>query len=451
MLSLTLAFRRRPQARRSLPSLVLAICILAPATLRAQQLPEGLVAGQSALPPTTSLVLATAAGTVLFDGTTVTLLPPGQPQRILLQLPGVVFGSFLLQSDAAHVLFGHAGPQHAIWHLPLQGPPPAQPLALLGYNYDACMLDGARALVSARTGGFSAADNELWVLDLATGNTSLLASIPGASGPVAIAGNGDVYYATGFAGFPVPPATTRILRFPRTRVDAALAANRVLGLAHATVVITGLDAASDMVFDDDDDLLFVDWFNSRVGEISDATGSQPAVAAAVVDYGTSTVLPTTVQFVRGNQAGIFEPFQQPNGTLLVHETDYVSVNRTREIQARPAMLATTQPSPIPAGAFDFVATNGPAGGLGLLAFAFGNAPGTIVVHVPGFEAPLPWSNSLTGSPILVPIAFDPAGHSAETVQNPGFAPAVAAMAQVVFVSLTGALGATAPLSVLIGQ
>lgn len=443
--------RRQPCARRLPVSVILLANSWVSVALGAQQLPAGLVASQANLPAMTSLVLKTTAGTVLFDGTTVSLVPPSQPPQILLQLPSFAFGSFLLQTDPAHVLFGHTGTPHEVWLLPLQGPAPTQPLALIAFNYDAAMLDASRVLVSARTGGFSAPDNELWVTDLPTGNTQLLATVPGASGPVAVAANGDVYYATGFAGLPMPPGTTRVLRFPRARVDAAIAAQRVLGLAHADIVMAGMDAASDMVFDDDDDLLFVDWFNGCIGEISDATSSQPNLVGTVIDYSQASVFPTTVQFLRGVQTGVFEPFQPTNGTLLVHETDYVAVNRARSVNARAALLTTTQPSPIPTGAFAFVATNGPPAGVGVLAFALGTSPGTFVLQVPGFEAPLHWSAALAGSPILLPLAFDGLGTATWTGLNPGFAPALAAVAQVAFVSVPGALGATSPLPLLIGQ
>lgn len=446
--------RRQPLARRLSSFLLPAagwLGWLAGGPLAAQQPTEGFAANLTALPSTTSLVLTTTAGTVLFDGTAVTLLAPSQPPQVLLQLPAFMFGSFLLQSGPGHVLLGYAGMANDIWLLPLQGPTPTQPLAVLPFNYDATMLDANRALVSARTGGFSATDNELWVLDLTTGSTQRLASIAGASGPVAIAGNGDVYYATGFAGFPVPPGTTRVLRLPRPRVDAALAAGRVLGIAHAEVVMTGLDAAADMAFDDDGDLLFVDWFNVCIGEVSDATGPQPSLVPTVVDYSQSNVSPTTVQFVGSSQGGIFEAFQPANGTLQIHETDYVSLSRARQVTSRPPALAIPQAMPLASGPFAFFVNDGPSLGLGLLAFGFGSTPGTIVLQVPGFEAPLHWSPALAASPVLVPITFDGLGQATWNGLNPGFAPVLTAVAQVAVVSGTGALGATAPIVVLIGQ
>jgi hypothetical protein len=443
---------RQPSWRRILVSSLLVAAALWPATARAQQVAEGYAGGPQAVPAAASLALATAQGLVLFDGMTVTLTPPQQPAQVLLQLPVFAFGSFLLSTDAGHVLFGCTGgpASHDLWHLALQGPQPPQPLATLLFNYDAAMLDATHALVSARTGGFSAPDNELWLLDLVGGALQRVASIPGASGPVAVAANGDVYYATGYAGFPVPPGATRIVRFARPLVDLAIATHRVLGPQHAEAVIAGLDAAGDMAFDDDGDLLFVDWFNSRVSEVSDATGPQPKLVSGLVDYATANVFPVTVQFVPGGASGVFEPFQPANGSLLVFETDYAATSQVRSLRAAPAVLATTIAPPIPAGAFAFATSGGPAAGLGLLALGVGSAPGTIVLQVPGFEAPLAWSNALLGSPAIAALAFDAAGNASLSLVNPGFASGLTVTVQVAFVSTANAIGATAPLSVMLG-
>jgi len=431
-------------------SVLLSLSLEAAELVPAQQIPEGWVSGVYPLAAQVSLVLETPSGMVTFDGSTVVLTPTGQPGTVLLQLPSFVYGSFLVQAGPGHVLFGHTGSLDAIWYLPLQGSPPTQPLAFVTLNYDAVLLTPTSALVSARTGGWGAADNDLLVLDLLTGNTQLVVRVPGASGPLAIAPNGDVYYATGYAGIPMPPGTTTVLRFRRLQLDLALQTPRVLGLAHAETVVSGLDSAGDLAFDDDGDLLFVDWFNSRIGEISDAVGSSPWLAAPLADYALAAVFPTTVQFVPGNGGGVFEPFQPANGSLLVHETDYTAISRARRLRAAPADLSATGGSPIPSGPFVLTTVNGPNLGLGIVAFAFDATPGTFTLQIPGFEQPLAWSHALVATPMLATIAFDASGAAALALVNPGFAPANAVTAQVAFVSAAGVLGATAPINLLLG-
>jgi hypothetical protein len=440
--------RRSPLAFRL--SVLLSLSLGAAELVPAQQIPEGWFASVDPLAAQVSLVLETPSGKVTFDGTTVVLTPTGQPATVLLQLPSFVYGSFLVQAGPGHVLFGHTGSLDAIWSLPLQGSPPTQPLAIVPLNYDAVMLTPTSALVSARTGGWGVIDNDLLVLDLLTGITQLVVRAPGASGPLAIAQSGDVYYATGYAGIPMPPGTTSVLRFRRPRFDLAFQTHRVLGLAHAETVVSGLDSAGDLAFDDDGDLLFVDWFNSRIGEISDAVGASPWLAAPLADYGLASVFPTTLQFVPGNGGGVFEPFQHANGALLVHETDYAAISRARWLRAAAADLSASAGSPIPSGPFVLTTANGPNLGLGIVAFAFDSTPGTFTLQVPGFEQPLLWSHALATAPMLATIPFDASGAAALALFNPGSTPASAATAQVAFVSAAGVLGATAPIALLLG-
>jgi hypothetical protein len=424
--------------------------------IAAQQVPEGLAATTARVTTTTGLALHTAAGLVTFDSGSVLLTPPGQASQTLLTLGGTVFGSFLLQNDANHVLFGHTGfgPTGAndrVWLLPLQGPPPAQPLAAVPFNYDAVMLTATTVLVSARTGGFAVAQNDLVVVDLASGGTQTVATLPGASGPVVIAPNGDVLYATASPSFPAPPGAVQILRFPRAAFDAAIANQTVLGVADAQVVWSGLDAASDFAIDDDGDLLFVDWMNVRLSEISDVD-TMPMLVPVVVDYATAPTFPATLQFVPGAQQGQFEPFQPNNGSLIVFESDYWSTTQLRTIAAAPASLAVSGGAVIPAGPFTIAATNGPSLGLGVIAFAFGHGPAPVAASVPGYEQLLWLAPAvLNGNPVQVLVPFDAAGSASLVVPNPGFASAITATTQVVFLSTTAMLGATNPVAITIGQ
>ncbi len=413
----------------------------------AQQLPEGWSTGATALTGSTSQALLTPAGLVTYDGSQVLLSPSGQSPIPLLQTSGTVFGSFLLQVDAGRVLFGHTGigpvgTTDRIWLLPLQGPPPLQPLAAVPFNYDAVMLTGGTVLLSARTGGFAAAANDLLVLDLVTGNIQNLALLPGASGPVALGPNGDVYYATGSAAFPTPLGTASVLRFPRAVVDAAIQNQTVLGLADAQVVMAGLDAAGDLLFDDDGDLLFVDWLNLRIGQIDAAASAQPSLGAVVANYANAPVSPTSLQWLPGNGSGVFEPFQPANGRLLVHATDYFSTAELREVfGARPG-IAVAGGAVLPSGPFQVDVTSGPALGIGVVAFAMGHLPGVQVVTLPPFEQPLLLSDTMLGGPVTITVLFDAAGAAVLTGNNPGFAPALPVTLQAVFVSNQGVLGAT---------
>jgi hypothetical protein len=345
------------------------------------------------------------------------------------------------------VLFGESSNQ-TLWRLPLSGSGSPVALGTLAWNYDAALLTPQTAVVSARLGGFAAPDNELIAVDLATGNQQVFAQVPGASGPVAVAANGDLYYATGSASFPTPPGTAHIVRFRAAVVANALQQNLVLGPAQAELVWSGLDSVADLAFDDDGDLHFTDWFNARLGEVNDVDSATPSLGAGIASYGSGPLGAASLQFVPANSGGVFEPFQPLGGEMLVLETDYFATSQLRTVRSVQPTVVTTAPGPVAPGPFAFVAQQGPRNGIALLAIAGATAPGTVPLAVPGFEQPLWWSPALF-APILVVLPFDANGDGTVQLTNPGFAPALPATAQIATISLVGVLGATDPLPLLL--
>jgi hypothetical protein len=419
--------------------------ILAPA----QSHPEGLHSTVQALAPTAGAALVHAQGLVTFDGQDLWLAPPAAPPVLLLHLPAPAFASLLADAGAGRVLFGDSS--NALWLVPLQGPAPAAPLAMLPLAYDAVLLLPQRALVSAKTGGFGAADNDLVLVDLTNGALQTVARLPGASGPLERDPGGDVYYATASNAFPPPPASCSVLRLRAGVLAQAIATSTVLGLAQAELVFAGLDVASDLALDDDGDLHFADWLHARVGELNDVAGSAVTLGAPTVDYALAPFGAVTLQFVPAAASAGFEPFSPAAGTLHVFESDFFTASRLRAVQPAAAVLAASAPSPIASGAVTLAASAGPANGIGVLAFATVQAPGTVELGVPGFEQRLHWSLALLAPPVTVVLPFDAAGTASFAFVNPGFAPALPATAQVLFVSATHVLGATAPLALAFGQ
>jgi len=428
----------------------LLLAVVAGFSLPAQQVAEGYAESTSPLPAGSGSFLDTAFGTVYFDGTDL-LLDSGSGGQSLLTFASPTFGSFSAPIGATEVLFGESS-NGGIWSVPLNGLP-AQLIANVPLNYDAVLLDDDRALVSAKTGGFAAPDNDVMFVDLLTGQTQVLAQFPGASGPLAIDANGDVYYATSPSAFPAPAGTVEVLRLSRAAVDSAIASNQVLGPADATVVISGLDAAGDLAFDDDGDLFYVDWFSGRIGEIHDADGNAATLAPTLIDYAGSSLNGSVLQFAPSATPipQVFEPFQPAGGSLLVHETDYVSISQVRTLTAARPQLAASVASPIPTGTFSLDTTGGPANGLGLILFATTAGTGPSTLGVPGFEQPLFVDSALVAAPVIAPISFDASGAASLAIANPGFVQVFDAIAQTVVVSVDGALGSSTALSLQIGQ
>lgn len=428
---------------------LLALLSAAPA-LPGQQVAEGYGAQLQAMPSNAgNLLLMPNGQTVWCDGSDLWLRTPGQTPKSLRHFAPPVFASFTLALDGNHVLLGESS-THGLYIVPLTTVPAYAPLANVPYNYDALVLGPGRILVSAKTGGFSAPDNDLVVVDVATGSVQTLARLPGASGPVALAPNGDVYYATGSMLFPTPPGTSTVLRFRRPVVDQALANNQVLGIGHAEVVYAGLDAAADLAFDDDGDLLFTDWWNNTLGELHDATGVAPW-ASVLVDYTGTALGASGLQFVAATGAAVFEPFQPAGGTLRVHETAWGAASQVRILHAARAAVAVPGGNPIPAGSFVVEVTGGPRQGLGLVGFGFSPAVGGAPLAVPGFEQPLFWDGSLGAGLGTWLLPFDAAGRATLALTNPGAAPAQSFLLQAAFVDAAReVLGTTAPLVLQLG-
>jgi hypothetical protein len=421
--------------------------------LSAQQIREGYASRVDALPAADGNVLVLPnGGVVSFDGSDLWHRPPGQPATSLLHFASPVFGSFTIDAGGGDVLFGE-NLTGGLWRVPLQGPAPTAPLASLALNYDAVLFAPQRAIVSAKTSGFGGPDNDVVAIDLQTGATQLLAQLPGASGPLAVDDAGHLYYATASNAFPAPPGQTSVLRFRRAVVDAALAANHVLGAGDGELVIAGLDSASDLAFDGDGDLLFVDWFdflNPRIGEIDDAAGAA-ARRSDLIGYAGAPFSAGGLQFLPAAAGAAFEPFQPAGGTLVVHEASFGSLSQLRFVHARRATLAASTPSPIAAGPFALVAAHGPAHGAGIVLLAFPPFASESPFVVPGFEQALWLSPTLLPALASHVVAFDGSGAAALPMLNPGFAVPLAVVAQLAFVDATArTLGTTAPTTALLG-
>ncbi|MHC4898158.1 MAG: hypothetical protein ACYTGW_13735, partial [Planctomycetota bacterium] len=141
-------------------------------SVSAQAFPEGYQTAVHALPKEASNVLVTGAGVIYFTGKEL-VRDDGKTKTRLLSFAQSTFGSFTICVNNHTVLFGESG-RGDIYLVPIAGGT-ARKLANLKLNYDAAIYPGGWAIVSAKTGGFSAKNNDLVAVHLTTGKTDKMA------------------------------------------------------------------------------------------------------------------------------------------------------------------------------------------------------------------------------------------------------------------------------------
>ncbi len=409
-----------------------------PTTLSAQTLEEGYKSQTTTLPAGAGQVYTMPSGTVYFTGTKL-VLDNQKGTRDLLTFPSSVYGSFTVSAGRDALLFGESS-NGTIWLVPTRAGGTAKKLATLAYNYDAQYWHFGKAIISAKTGGFASSDNELHILDLSSGKTSLVAIIPGSSGPVAVDISGGVYYATSSSAFPAPPGQTDILYFSGRQINNAIH-NSPLTPAEAKLIYKGLDSASALILDHDGDLLSSDWMNSQIVEISRGPGGKDR-KSTLMSYQAGNPSAGGMQLVRSNQGrGSFEPFQPAGYSLIVHESAWQGTNQLNHIA--PARAETKVASPVAPGPFDITTTGCAANGIAIIAIGFPVSQFEHAIHLGMFEQTLFWSPSMFRAFNTYSVSADAQGTAMISLTNPGLAFPVTFGTQTAFVSANGSIAGTA--------
>jgi len=278
---------------------------------------------------------------IVFDGTLVWLEhDDGTFIATLAGTPVPSFSSFIeVDPTETFALMGESG-NGVIYRIALTGGlAPLVPLATLPGNYDlAYEAGGATALVSAATCGLDCG-NEIHRLDVTTGATTLIASVAGPSGPVAVSSVGDLYYATQSPFFPTPAGSVDIVRWSAAQITSG---PFPLTEAQSTLFTGGLDGGSSMVFDPQFGHLFfgesVYASTSRVLEID-------RFGAIVGECATSMDFQAKVELFDAPGAGSLGAYQ-PAGARLQYRTTDFNLGTSQFVRIsprRPELVAVQNP------------------------------------------------------------------------------------------------------------
>ncbi len=299
--------------------ILMALAALAPNALSSDTVRPGFkIAGSLSLP-----VVGSAYATLRddryfsFDGQNFELRArDGSLLANLGTLPAFVYPSFAVLDPTETFALTGESTNGDIYRVDLAGGGFSL-VTNLFFNYDVEFdIDPAYVWVSAAVGGFGSG-NDLFRVELATGQATQVAHVDGASGSIAVDGAGDLYYADVPTDFCPPPGSTDLIRWDR----ALLLGGQVLDESDASLFSGDYDGASSLVFEPQSEHLFLsemDYCSSigRIREI-DASGARRAIVIESVNAVSN------LEFFAGSAAATFQPYQPANVRLKYNSTDFV--------------------------------------------------------------------------------------------------------------------------------
>ncbi len=190
----------------------------------------------------------------------------------------------------------------------------------------------------------SGAASGVWLMDLNQGNHREVIQLSGPSGPIVFDAMGNLLYAVQPSSFPAPKGSVRLVRFSQTLVRQAITGTKPVTLSQAAVVMTGLDGALDLAFDDRQRLYISDPQN---GGLVRTLPSSMTPDKAFLKPSKLTTL--GLQFVERRPA-TFDGFQpEDGGALYLATTDWVNVTGVWQIRASRPLLSSKPEVRIPKG------------------------------------------------------------------------------------------------------
>lgn len=269
---------------------------------------------------------------VVFDGLTVDIYDAaGVFVTNLATLPAFAFNSFVeIDPTETFAVIGESS-NGDLMRVMLDGSGTAV-VGNLTNNYDAIFESPTSMLVSAGTCGFGCG-NDLVRLDLTSGQTTFLANLVGASGPLALSDSGDLY--TVVVDFQ-NPGTSRLIRYEGAQLTGA----SVLQESDATLVLGSLAGGSSLAIDPVFGNLFVAESafggNSRILEVEpDGT-----VADIVVE---SNLWLQGLELRQGRGRGHFHRYQPEGGVqLLYNRTDFSALDELASVAPAQPQLSFNQ-------------------------------------------------------------------------------------------------------------
>jgi hypothetical protein len=350
---------------RSVP--LAALLAAAPFALPSQDAPEpGFSLSLAPYPTASPFAASTTLSSgefVIFDGLEVVqFAPDGTPLRTLGSLDEFVFPSFVLADPDERLVFVGESSNGHVYKLFLGLSSAPDLLTTLPFNYDAALLSSAGPLYLSAAACGLVCGNELWRVDLGTGQATLVARVPGASGPIVFDRGGNLYYGSASALFPPPPKPSSVWRWSAQQ----LAGTTVLGLDDAQLVGGGFSGASRLAYDRRTSALYLMENNFASGEnrIRRVLGS--ADESPVLVEGAPFRSMGNLDLRRGPGAARFRAYQPAEGGVLTYtSTDFAAPAERAEVRPRRPRALSSVPAP---GVLRLELEHGPPNGFARIAY-----------------------------------------------------------------------------------
>ena len=340
------------QSQHLLPPIV-SVCLAALAG--AQDIVSNGLSATAALNPGGQILTLSDGSYVTNDGAEVVLVGGGAATVLHTFDPSVFTGAFAISPDESLLLVGESS-NGDVFRVPLDGTGGVY-LTTLSFNFDAAFEDDQSAIVSAATCGFGCG-NDIVRVDISDGTTTFLANVAGASGPLEVGVDGDVFYATSSGDFPPPAGSTSVLRFAADDLDGS----SLLTEADAQVVAAGFDGASSMAYEAKSDALFLaeTSFGTGVNRVQRIDPSNGATRVLVEGPAFQWIAGLEVDSGAGD--GVFFPYQPSgNGELYYTRTDFATYSERQVVETvRPDLSLATSAS---GQTLETSITGGPSDGL----------------------------------------------------------------------------------------
>jgi hypothetical protein len=272
---------------------------------------------------------------VTFDGSSVDRwTAAGSFVGNLATLPSFAFPSFLIpRPDGLEVYFGESS-NHNVYRAATNGTGSSVIVNLL-MNYAADVAPNGDLIISAQPFG-SGPDTDIMRVTLSpTITATSIGVIPGASGPVAMAPNGDLYYATASLTFPAPPGSTDVLKW--TAAQVALGGLTDL---NATVFGADFDGGGAMDFDPKSGRVFLAETNFGLGVNKIVRVLTNKANSPVIVNASNSI--SAVQVIETGGPATFQAYQPSNGSNLFYSTtDFFSFSDVVTVKPkRPTLTAS---------------------------------------------------------------------------------------------------------------